>query len=235
MTKTAIVTGGSRGIGYATAAIFAQNNFNVAICARNAEQLESAVNQLKSLNAKVKILGIQVDVTDKLQIQNFATQVLNEFSKIDVLVNNAGLYLPGIAHTEEEGVLEKLIETNVYSAYYVSRAFIPKMKENQSGSIFNICSVASLYAIPNGGSYAISKFAMLGLGKVLRSELKTHQIKVTNIMAGATLTSSFGEITLPEERFMKSADIAETIYNIYTLSDRTVVEDVVLRPQMGDL
>ena len=90
-------------------------------------------------------------------------------------------------------------------------------------------------AYPQGGSYAISKFAMLGFSKCLREELKPHNIKVTAIMPGATLTDSWKGVELPEERFIPAEDIASIIYNTTLLSDRTVVEDIVIRPQLGDL
>jgi hypothetical protein len=90
-------------------------------------------------------------------------------------------------------------------------------------------------AYSNGGSYAISKFALLGFSKCLRSELKGHGIRVTAVMPGATLTESWRGTDLNEDRFMKAEDVAETIYSAYTLSDRSVVEEIILRPQLGDL
>jgi len=90
-------------------------------------------------------------------------------------------------------------------------------------------------AYENGGSYCISKFALLGFSKVLRNELKEFGIKVTSVLPGATLTSSWDGVEIPEERFMPAEDIGDSIWDIYKLSDRTVVEEVVLRPQLGDL
>ena len=98
-----------------------------------------------------------------------------------------------------------------------------------------MCSVASFKAYPNGGSYSISKFALLGFSKCLREELKEFNIKVTSILPGATLTDSWSETNLPESRFSKSEDIAELIYSITQLSAFSVVEDVVIRPQLGDI
>jgi NADP-dependent 3-hydroxy acid dehydrogenase YdfG len=233
--KTAIITGASKGIGKAIAEIFVENNFNVAICARNENELTNTAAELQKINPKAKIFAAVCDVSKKNQVLAFGQSCLTEFSKIDVLVNNAGVYLPGQVHEEEDGTLEKLIETNLYSAYYMNKAIVPSMKANRGGHVFNICSIASLDALPNGGSYSISKFAMLGMGKALRNEMKPHSVRVTNIMPGATLTSSFDGIELPEERFMRPSDVAKSLFDIYNLSDRTVVEDIVLRPQLGDL
>jgi short-subunit dehydrogenase len=105
----------------------------------------------------------------------------------------------------------------------------------KDGYIFNMCSIASIMAYPNGGSYSISKFALLGMTKVLREELKPHGIRVTAIMPGATLTASWEGVDLPAERFMKPEDVAETIYTAYALSKQSVVEEILIRPQLGDL
>jgi short-subunit dehydrogenase len=128
-----------------------------------------------------------------------------------------------------------MINANLYSAYYATRGLVHSMRERRSGHIFNICSVASIKAYPNGGAYAISKFAMLGFSKCLREELKPFNIRVTAVMPGATKTRSWEGANLPDERFMKTEDIAETVYAAYLLSERSVVEEIILRPQLGDI
>ena len=153
----------------------------------------------------------------------------------DVLINNSGRFISGLVHEEKEGSLEEMIETNLYSAYYVSRALIQGMKKLGKGHIFNVCSIASTQAYPNGGSYSISKFAMYGMSKALREEMKEFGIRVTAILPGAVLTSSWDGVDFPEERFIKPEDVAETIYGAYKLSERSVVEDIVIRPQLGDI
>jgi len=233
--KTAIITGASKGIGLATAKVFAKNNFNIAICARNEDALLKAKEELLTLNSNIKVFIKTCDVSKKSELQSFAQAVLNHFDSIDVLVNNAGVFFPGEVHQEEDGVLEQMIETNLYSAYRMSRAIIPSMKEKKSGYIFNIASIAGLQAYPNGGSYGISKFAMIGMGKALRQELLNFNIKVSNIMPGAVLTASWDGVDLPKERFIQAEDIAKIIFNAYSLSDSTVVEDIVVRPQLGDI
>ncbi len=136
---------------------------------------------------------------------------------------------------EADGVLENTMQTNIYSAYYLTQQLVPAMIPHQSGHIFNMCSVASIKAYPNGGSYSISKFALLGFSKCLREELKEHHIKVTSILPGATLTDSWSGVDLPESRFSKPSDIAELIYSITQLSSLSVVEELVIRPQLGDI
>jgi short-subunit dehydrogenase len=145
------------------------------------------------------------------------------------------VFLPGSIYNEEPGTLEKMINTNLYSAYDVTRGLIGDMIAQKRGHIFNICSIASIKAYPNGGSYAISKHALYGFSKCLREELKDKGLRVTSVMPGATLTDSWAGVDLPEERFSKSEDVAEIIWAAYHLSPLSVLEDIILRPQLGDI
>jgi NADP-dependent 3-hydroxy acid dehydrogenase YdfG len=174
-------------------------------------------------------------VSKKDDVKLFADFVLQQFDKIDVLINNAGVFLGGQMHNEAEGTLEKMIDTNLYSAYYLTRHLVPNMQQHNGGHIFNICSIASFVAYPHGSSYAVSKFAMLGFSKSLREEMKPYGIKVCSVMPGATLTESWSGVDIPKERFMPAEDVAKMVYSVYQLSDRTDVEEIVLRPQLGDL
>ena len=127
------------------------------------------------------------------------------------------------------------MQTNLYSAYHLTRGVIPLIRAGQRPHLFNICSIASLIAYPNGGSYSISKFAMLGFSKVLREELKPEGVRVTSVMPGATWSASWAGVDLPRERLMPARDIASAVLNAWKMSSATVVEDIVLRPQLGDL
>jgi len=112
---------------------------------------------------------------------------------------------------------------------------LPQMIHNRSGHIFNICSIASIMAYANGGSYSISKFAMLGFNKVLREEMKPHGIRVTAVLPGATLTPSWDGADLPASRLMKPEDVADAVMGAYLLSKNSVVEEILIRPQEGDI
>jgi short-subunit dehydrogenase len=232
--KLAIISGGTRGIGRAIAEQFAKNDFDVVISARNEDDL-SETKQIIEKKYGVKCYVQRADLAIKTQTIAFAEFVKSLAQPIGMLANNAGTFIPGNVHEEADGVLEQLIETNLYSAYHLTRGLIPTMIEQQNGHIFNICSVASLKAYPNGGSYSISKFALLGFSKVLREEIKNYGIKVTSVMPGAVYTDSWAGAGIPEERFMTVTDIAETIWSAYSLSKNAVIEDIVLRPQGGDI
>ena len=234
MNKLIVVTGGTKGIGRAVLGRFAQAGFDVATCARKAPELADLKTRLESeygIHAFVQ----RADMSVTEQVKGFVEYVLALQRPVHVLVNNAGYFVPGAIISEPEGSLESMINSNLYSAYYTSRGLAKKMMEQREGHIFNICSIASIKAYPNGGSYAISKFAMLGLSKVLREELKDDGVRVTAVLPGATRTASWDGVDLPDERFMKVEDVAETIFAAHTLSKRSVVEEILIRPQLGDI
>ena len=231
----AVITGATKGIGRAISILLAEKGFNLAICSRNSEDLERFKTELLKINPALIILGKKCDVSNKKDLNSFAEYIKNRWDSIDILVNNAGVFFPGEILEEEEGKLEKMIETNLYSAYYLTRALKNTLLYNDKAHIFNMCSIASQIAYPNGGSYSISKFALLGFSKVLREELKEKNIKVTSILPGATWSNSWAGVDLPEERLMKSEDIADALWGAYRLSDSAVVEEIIIRPQLGDL
>jgi short-subunit dehydrogenase len=123
----------------------------------------------------------------------------------------------------------------VLSAYWLSRALLPKLQQSDKALIVNVCSIASLAAYPPGGSYAVSKYALRGLSATLRDELKESGIKVTAIFPGATWSASWEGVDLPQERLMQAEDVAEAIVNLLRMSPQAVVEELVMRPQLGDL
>jgi NADP-dependent 3-hydroxy acid dehydrogenase YdfG len=232
--KTIVITGGTKGIGRAIADIFAkEGNWKIVLCARNADDLKDAVTALSEGGNEVFVKT--TDMSDKKAVLEFANFINTSVGNVDILVNNAGVFLPGELSLEDEGNLEMMINTNLYSAYHLTRALLPKMKERRSGYIFNMCSIASKIAYPNGGSYSISKFALLGFSKVLREEMKPLGIRVSSILPGATWSNSWAGVDLPESRLMKANDIAKIVKVAYELSDSAVMEDIVLRPQLGDL
>ena len=232
--KKVVITGASKGIGRAIANLFAAEGAHLFLCARNEVDLYNTVAALQTSNSEAVIKAKAVDLSKKEQAIGFASWI-NEQATVDILVNNAGLFLPGSVYNEADGILEQMIETNVYSAYHLTRALLPKMMTARSGYIFNICSIASLQAYDNGGSYSISKFAMLGFSKNLREELKPYNIKVSAICPGAVLTESWGNYDNSTHRIMEADDIARIIVTAVKLSPAAVIEDIVLRPQLGDL
>lgn len=234
MSKSILVTGGTKGIGRAIIERFAKEGFDIFTCARNEMDLDILKAHLEDKYPDIKVLALAADLSKKEEVTNFSTAV-KAIGLPDVVVNNTGIFLPGALHNEPEGNFEFIMQTNLFSAYYLTRAFVNEMIQRRSGHIFSMGSIAGLTAYPNGGSYAVSKWAMLGMTKCLREELKPHQIKVTSILPGATYTATWEGVDMPVERFIRAEDVAESVWGAYNLSPQTVVEEVIIRPQLGDI
>lgn len=227
-----VITGASKGLGKAFAKAFANKNNVLLLCARNIDDLKTVANELEGSVAAVHYQS--VDVSNKEAVMAFGEWCLT-FGTTDILINNAGSFEPGAVHNEADGTIEKMIETNLYSAYHLTRSLLPSMMQNKQGHIFNICSIASIKAYENGGSYSISKFAMLGFSKNLREEMKPFNIKVTSVLPGAVYTDSWKGSGVDENRIMQDDDIAKMVLAASQLSPQACVEEIVLRPQLGDL
>lgn len=234
MKKLIVVSGGTKGIGRAVIEKFAGEGFDVFTCARNEKDLVLLKKAIEDAHG-ISLYYTVADLSERSSQANFAKDILALNRPVEVLINNAGYFEPGLITEERDGALEKMMDTNLYSAYHLTRALIKNMKSAKNGHIFSICSVASLFAYPNGGSYSISKFALLGFSKVLREELKQFGIRVTAVIAGATYTASWERSGLSPERFMKPQDVADAILGAYSLSPQSVVEELIIRPQLGDI
>jgi NAD(P)-dependent dehydrogenase (short-subunit alcohol dehydrogenase family) len=228
-----IISGASKGIGRAMAELFASKGANLAICARSVEDIKAFGNELAEKYKNQQFIAVSADMSKKDSIANFAAEIRQHWSRVDLLINNAGVFIPcPLADPNTVDAFEQMMDTNLYSAYYLTLETLPLMLPNKSGHVFNICSIASIMPY---GAYAVSKHAMLGFSRVLREEMKDKGIRVTAILPGATRTASWDGSPLPEERFMKAEDIAEAVWGCYNLSPQTVVEEMILRPQLGDI
>jgi short-subunit dehydrogenase len=234
MDKVTVVSGGTKGIGKAIVRRFASEGFSVITCSRNREDLNSLEKEIRS-EFGTEIFCMQADLSQKEEVSNFVKFIMSTGLDPEILVNNSGVFVPGQIHSEKEGVLESQISINLYSAYHLTRGLIHGMIRKRRGHIFNICSTASITAYVNGGAYCISKYALYGMTKVLREEMKEHNIRVTAVLPGATLTASWEGVNLPPERFIRPEDVAELIYSAWHISPSAVVEDLLVRPQLGDI
>jgi short-subunit dehydrogenase len=231
----AVITGASRGIGKALAQIFAQHGYNLYLNSQNEANLLQTMEELRTSFPNVTIEGQAMNLGEKQKAMLFAEWVQGHVDAVDVLVNNVGTFVQGNVSDEPDGALEQMLSVNLYSAYHTTRALLPKMKEARSGHIFTVCSIASLSAYPGGGAYSISKFALLGFTKNLRQELKEYGIKVTAIIPGAVYTDSWKGSGVPEHRIMEVNDISKMVLAASQLSPQATVEEIVIRPQLGDL
>lgn len=232
--KNIVITGASTGLGLAIAEAFAKDDVHLILISKTLSKLEKAAQSLQD-RFPVKLSYYAVDLSVKEECIALGEKLLKEFQQIDILVNNAGSYVPGSVYNEPDGQLEQMINVNLYSAYHLTRALMTAFLKQKKGHIFNMCSIASFKAYNNGGSYSISKYALSGFTKNLREELKPFGIKVTGVYPGAAFTDSWKGSGVEESRIMTADDIAKLIYTATQLSIQACVEDIVVRPQLGDL
>ena len=231
---TVVITGASRGIGKSLAKHFAQRGDQLLLTARNKETLTQTMAELKKEFSTTVVHGQVADLSIPDEARAFGRWCLS-FAEPDILINNAGQFLPGALTEEPEGQLEQQLRVNLGSAYHLTRTLVPSMVQRGTGHIFTICSIASLQPYAQGGSYSISKYALHGFTKNLREELKPTGVKVTGVYPGAVLTDSWGDFDNSAGRIMEVEDVAKMIIQATQLSPQACVEDIVLRPRLGDL
>lgn len=231
----AIITGSTKGIGRAVLIQLAQEGWNVAASSRHAGDLDALKKEVNSRFPECQCLIHQVDFRDKDETIRYGQTITTHWSEIDLLVNNAGIFFPGTVHGEADGVLEETLQLNLLHPYHLTRTLLPSMMKHRKGHIINLCSIASIIAYPNGGAYTISKYALLGFSKSLREEMKPYGIKVTSVMPGATWSASWAGADFPADRLMPPEDVAEAIVSCTRMGPSSVVEEIVIRPQLGDL
>lgn len=229
-----VITGASRGIGFSIANVFNTHGNTLLLTGQNEERLEQATASLRN-SGKANIQFRAADLSSQEGCNAFIKFVEEQTPCIDMLVNNAGSFLPGSVHAEAVGTLEKMLEVNLLSAYRLSRAFVPLLKNSSNATLLNVSSIAALSAYENGGSYSISKHALRGMSANLRQELMPLGIKVCCLLPGATYTDSWMHSGLPEERFIPPNDLATLVHCIAHLSPQTCVEELVVRPIAGDI
>lgn len=234
-TPVVLITGASQGIGAAIALTFAREirGVRLVLVARNARNLETVERGCRKLGATAAAFAC--DVADGAAVAAMAAAVTKRFRAVDVLINNAGSFaMAPFAETSIEE-FDRLIGANLRSAFLVTRAFLPAMLQRQSGDIFFMSSIAGLGAYPQSTAYCAAKFGVTGMAKVLRAETKDHGIRVSCVHPGATWSPSWENSGVKPARIMPAEDIARAFFDVYRLGRRTVVEEIVLRPQMGDL
>ena len=234
-TGKVLITGATKGMGRAIAFRFARAGLDVAVTARTERDVLDLKNALQKDYPKIEVLALTADVSSKEDIGRLAERIKKEWGSLDLLVNNAGIFLQDNLLEEPESNLDRSLQVNLYGPYRLCRQLVPMMIEARKGHIINICSVASKISFPNAGSYVISKHALLGLTRALRMELKEKHIKVTALMPGATWTASWEGADIPQDRIMPVEDIAEAVFAVWTMGPSTVVEEMQLRPQLGDV
>ena len=234
-----VITGASQGIGAAIARVFAQEvrGVRLALVARNEQNLaavaRAAAKLMSGPGAAVATFGC--DVSDEASVTTMAAAVSKRFGGVDVLINNAGKFEASTLTEMSVAQFDRLIGANLRSVFLVSKAFVPGMASRGRGDVFNMSSIAGLDAYPGGAGYCAAKFGVTGLSKVMRAEFKTKGVRVCCVYPGATWSPSWSGSGVAEERMMPAEDVARAFLDVYRLTRKTVVEEIVLRPQLGDL
>jgi len=233
-----VITGASQGIGAAIAHSFASQEpddgpTRIALAARTTDSLHTVAESVREHGAEA--LVCPTDVTDDDAVARMADQVLEAWGAPDVLVNNAGAfrYAP-LDELTVDGFRDQ-IDVNLTGAFAVTQAFLPAMRERETGHLFFMASVASIQAYPGNAGYCAAKHGLRGLARVVREETKDEGLRVTTVIPGATRTPTWEGTELPDERFMAPEDVAQAVVEATGLSPRTVVEELLLRPQKGDV
>lgn len=228
--KNIIISGGSKGIGKAIAKAFANEGCNIILGARSPLDLEQTREQLIAEYPDSKVTVRQVDFSEKKSVESFVEEVKVLMPHADVIVNNVGQYSEDDLLQYQPEILEKMINTNLFSAYYVTVPFLEQMARRREGHVFNILSVASLNPRKEAASYSISKFALMGFHRVLLEEMRTYNVRVTGIYPGSTLTESWADEVVDAKKFIKPEHIADAVMNAWKLPATSNIEEIVIRP-----
>ncbi len=228
----AIITGASRGIGESVAIGLAQDGYKTILISRSERKLTKVKEEIDYvLKDKTELSPViyPVDVTDYESSKKIIKQVIEKYNRIDVLVNNAGIWAQGSLDASEDE-LSKVLNTNLVAPFALLKEVVPVMKQQKKGYIFNIASRAGKYGFPGAGTYVSSKFALVGLSESLYRELAEYKVKVTSISPSWVNTDMAKEAgsAIAKEEMIRPEDITETIRYLLKLSPSTYIKDVTI-------
>lgn len=231
--KVIVITGAGKGIGLSCALLFAENGYDLAVISRT----ESDLTKLKAACKKLgsACLTFAGDASDKKTADIFYQKIDKKFGRIDILVNNAGLFRSDSFLDMSVSMFQSQWKINTLSTFIHSQESAKRMIVQKRGQIINIISVAAKRSFEGSSAYGSSKFAQDGLAKVMRDELKPYNIRVTNIYPGAAYTNSWSGSSVDPNRLMTADDVAKAVFSTVNLDKNVVIEELVLRPVLGDL
>jgi len=228
--KTAVVTGGSKGIGYSIGEYLARAGANVVISARNAGEVKAAAERLNALGAGT-VVGVQADVRSYEDVQRMIAAAAELGDGLDILINNAGV--GGFAPVDQISVdlWHTIIETNLNGVFYCCREAVPHMRKRGAGWIINIGSLAGKNPFAGGAAYNASKFALVGFSEAMMLDVRQDNIRTSYIMPGSVATY-FNDHTPSEADAWKiqPEDIAQIVMDLLAMNPRTLPSRVEVRP-----
>ncbi|WP_374951683.1 SDR family oxidoreductase [Mucilaginibacter sp.] len=233
--KNALITGATKGIGRAVTIAFAKQGINVAICSRNDKELFDFKAELEATNPKITVAATVADCSKRDELKKFAEFTEKKLGFVEIIVNNVGMYKYSTILNDSDDSFQKQVDTNLMPAYELYRFFGKSMVSVGKGHIFNICSVAAINPVVEAGVYSVTKYALLGLNKVMRLEMQEYGVKVTAIIPGSTLTDSWRGQEVDETKMVKPEDIASAIVTILGMSTGANVDEMIIKPAPGQL
>lgn len=226
--QVAIVTGASKGIGKAIARSFAKEKMKVVLTARTKSELDKVADEVKQLGGEP--LVIPADVSRGQAVDQLISQTLETFGKIDILINNAGMGV--FAPIDELSVqdFDKMFAINMRGVFLCTRAVLPHMKNQKSGAIINISSLAGKNFFKGGGGYAASKWALNGFTKCLMLEAREYDIRVSVVCPGSVATEFSPHSGKDPAKILQTNDVADAVLTILRLPQNALMSEVDLRP-----
>jgi len=224
----ALVTGGSRGIGRAIALRLAALGAAVAICGRDGAALQESSAAIARSGGRV--FSQVADVTHSADVSDLVAKTESALGPISILINNAGIGLFGLAHEKSEADWDRVLGTNLKSAFLVSRAVVPSMIRRGSGDIINISSLAGRNAFAGGGLYCASKWGLQGLSACMAEDLRDFGIRVSVIAPGSVATGFSGRGPKDAAKALKPEDVAHAVAMIATQGPQSFLSEIQLRP-----
>ncbi|WP_053373590.1 3-ketoacyl-ACP reductase [Paenibacillus sp. FJAT-27812] len=224
--RSAIITGAGKGIGKAIAVALASEGVNLGLVARTSSDLEALQAELAN-KYSISVYIAKADVSVKADVDQAIAALKESLGSIDILINNAGIGTFGTLLDMDPDVWEQIIQTNVMGTYYVTRAALPTMLEQSSGSIINIASSAGERGFATGSAYCASKFAVIGMTEALMQEVRKSNIRVTALTPSTVnteLASNAGLKIGDEDRMMQAEDLAELVLAALKLPDRVFIK-----------
>jgi 3-oxoacyl-[acyl-carrier protein] reductase len=225
----AVVTGGSRGIGYGIATSLASLGARVVITGKNADRITAAARELSALGASCE--GVVCDVTNLSAVDALAKHLREKYGRVDILVNNAGIGAPAsLLHELAPKQWDGIFDTNVRGVYYMVRAIVPLMTAAGSGHIVNISSLAGKNPLPRAAAYSASKWALNGLSYSLAEELRSHNIRVSVVCPGSVDTEFSPHTGKDQGRMLRPQDVGHVVAMLVTQRPQSFVSEVLIRP-----
>jgi 3-oxoacyl-[acyl-carrier protein] reductase len=227
--QVAVITGAGRGIGAAIAARLAQLGARAVLCGRSRERLETIAAAIQSAGGQSAVM--ECDVADLRSVEALALRVERTFTKVNILVNNAGIGgAGGPLHQLAPDIWDLVMNTNLRGAYYCIRSFVPLMIRSHGGHIINISSIAGKNPLPNGAAYAASKWGLNGLSYSVAEELRAHNIRVSVICPGSTHTDFSPHGGMNTAKMLQANDVAHVVSMLVTQAPQSFASEIVLRP-----